>query len=95
MNSWFSSKSLKLNPSKTEFIWLGSLRRLHPTLPSVLLGGCTIVPTSVVRDLGSVLALLAPASTTFVSFADLFLVTLLLFLFRPLCPLDLTTATAA
>src|SRR5260221_4463169 len=33
-------------------MWLGSRRRLPPTLPSVLLGGCTVVPSFVVRDLG-------------------------------------------
>src|SRR5260221_2151872 len=52
LNSWFSSNRLKLNPSKTEFILLDSPRRLPPKFPSVLLGGCTVVPTSVVRDLG-------------------------------------------
>ena len=46
-------QSFQTESFKDEFIWLGSPRRLPPTLPSVLLGGlCTVVPTSVVRDLG-------------------------------------------
>src|SRR6266536_5961195 len=52
LNSWFSSNRLKLNPSKTEFSWLGSPRRLPSSLSPIILGGCTVVPTSVVRDLG-------------------------------------------
>src|SRR5260221_5184941 len=41
LNSWFSSNRLKLNPSTTEFIWLGYLRCLPSTHPSVHLVGCT------------------------------------------------------
>ena len=44
---------LKLNPSKTELIWLGSSRRLkHCPMDALNIAGVSIKPSSYVRDLG-------------------------------------------
>ena len=49
-----SSNRLRLNPSKTEFIWLGSTRRLaRCTFDLITIGGEIIQPSQTVRDLGT------------------------------------------
>ena len=54
MGKWMSSNRLKLNASKTEFIWLGSTRRLaRCTFDPIVIGGVPIQPSSTVRDLGA------------------------------------------
>ena len=51
---WMSSNRLRLNPSKTEFIWLGSTRRLaRCTFDPITIGGEIIQPSQTVRDLGA------------------------------------------
>jgi hypothetical protein len=53
---WMSCNRLKLNASKTEFIWLGSSRRLSScAFQPLLIGGNTINPSKTVRDLGVIL----------------------------------------
>ena len=52
---WTSSNRLRLNPSKTELIWLGSPRRRQQCTTDVMIvSGATIKPSQVVRDLGVV-----------------------------------------
>jgi hypothetical protein len=53
VKDWMARNRLRLNPSKTEVIWLGSSRRLKgfPTDP-VLISGSWITPSKQVRDLG-------------------------------------------
>ena len=47
---------LKLNASKTEFIWLGSSRRLATcTFDSIVVDGSAIQPSLTVRDLGVII----------------------------------------
>ena len=47
---------LKLNASKTEFIWFGSARRLAKcTFESIVVNGSSILPFKTVRNLGIVL----------------------------------------
>ena len=54
MGCWMSSNRLRLNASKTEFIWLGSTRRLvRCTFDPVFINGDTILPSRTVRDLGA------------------------------------------
>ena len=54
MGQWMSSNRLKLNASKTEFIWLGSTRRLaRCTFDPIIISGVPIQPSSTVRDLGA------------------------------------------
>ena len=54
MGQWMSSNRLKLNASKTEFIWLGSTRRLAGcTFDPIIITGVPIQPSSTVRDLGA------------------------------------------
>ena len=54
MGQWMSSNRLKLNASKTEFIWLGSTRRLaRCTFDPIIIGGVPIKPSSTVCDLGA------------------------------------------
>jgi len=50
---WMASNWLLLNPTKTEVLWCSSARRKHqiPT-GSVRIGNTSVVPVSVVRDLG-------------------------------------------
>ena len=51
---WMSSNRLRLNASKTEFIWLGSTRRLaRCTFDPIIINGDTIPPSLTVRDLGA------------------------------------------
>jgi hypothetical protein len=51
--SWMSSKRLKLNPTKTEFMWCSTPQQRHriDTL-SFLLAGATFAPVTSVRLLG-------------------------------------------
>jgi len=53
--AWMASNRLRLNPAKTEVIWLGSSRHLAqcPADP-LILPGASIQPVSCVRDLGVV-----------------------------------------
>ena len=53
LKSWMASSRLRLNPLKTELIWLGSPRRLKlcPMEPQ-LIAGVMIRPVTMVRDLG-------------------------------------------
>ena len=53
ISTWMASNRLKLNPSKTEIIWLGSSRRLkHCPMDALNIAGVSIKPSSYVRDLG-------------------------------------------
>ena len=53
ISTWMASNRLKLNPSKTEVIWLGSSRRLkHCPMDALNIAGVSIKPSSYVRDLG-------------------------------------------
>ena len=53
INKWMGSNRLKLNPSKTELIWLGSSRRLeHCPVGELNIAGVPIKPATHVRDLG-------------------------------------------
>ena len=53
IKEWMASNRLRLNPDKTEVIWLGSPRRLHhcPMTPMII-SGATIKPSIKVRNLG-------------------------------------------
>ena len=54
---WMSSNRLRLNPPKTEFIWLGLTRRLAScTFDPITIGGEIIQPSLTVRDLGAYIA---------------------------------------
>ena len=69
MGQWMSSNRLKLNASKTEFIWLGSTRRLAGcTFDPIIISGVLIQPSSTVRDLGAYIDSGMSASSTSVSF---------------------------
>ena len=51
--SWMSSNRLRLNPSKTELIWLGTSRRLqHCAGLTMSVCGADVRPVECVRDLG-------------------------------------------
>ena len=51
--SWMSSNRLRLNPSKTELIWLGTSRRLqHCAVLTMSVCGADVRPVGCVRDLG-------------------------------------------
>ena len=51
--SWMSSNRLRLNPSKTELIWLGTSRRLqHCDGLNMTVCGAVVRPVDCVRDLG-------------------------------------------
>ena len=53
---WMTNNRLKLNASKTEFIWFGSARRLtRCTFESIVINGSSILPSKTVRNLGVVL----------------------------------------
>ena len=53
ISTWMASNRLKLNPSKTDLIWLGSPRRLkHCPMEALSIAGVSINPSSHVRDLG-------------------------------------------
>ena len=53
VSSWMSDNRLQLNHSKTEVLWCSSTRRQHqiPTKP-VRVGGTSVQPVAVVRNLG-------------------------------------------
>ena len=53
IKEWMTSNRLRLNPDKTEVIWLDSPRRLHhcPMTP-MFISGATITPSTKVRNLG-------------------------------------------
>ena len=51
--AWMSSNRLKLNASKTEFIWIGTRRQLSKVEQEALMvGGQSVTPVVKVRDLG-------------------------------------------
>ena len=53
IESWMSSNRLKLDASKTEFIWIGTRRQLSKVEEEALMvGGQSITPMVKVRDLG-------------------------------------------
>ena len=53
VKTWMTSNHLRLNPSKTELIWLGSSRRLHHCpADKVRISDADIQPAESVRDLG-------------------------------------------
>ena len=53
VKAWMSSNRLRLNPSKTELIWLGSSRRLHHCSGTGMrVSGVDLQPVDCVRDLG-------------------------------------------
>ena len=53
---WMTNNRLKLNASKTEFIWFGSARRLaRCTFESIVINGSSSLPSKTVRNLGVVL----------------------------------------
>ena len=55
---WMTNNRLKLNASKTEFIWFGSARRLAKcTFDSIVINWSSILPSETVRNLGVVLDL--------------------------------------
>ena len=51
---WMSSNRLRLNVSKTEFLWLGSPRRLDGNTGSIQITNSVIAPSKTVRCLGVV-----------------------------------------
>ena len=54
--SWMSSNRLRLNPSKTELIWLGTSRRLqHCVGLAMSVCGADVRPVECVRDLGDLI----------------------------------------
>ena len=53
INEWMASNRLKLNPAKTEIIWLGSARKLkHCPMDELSIAGVMLRPSTQVRDLG-------------------------------------------
>ena len=56
VKSWMASNRLKLNPSKTEIIWLGSAGQLQRCLMTPLfITGAWITPSSRVRNFGGII----------------------------------------
>ena len=56
VQAWMASNRLLLNSTKTEFIWLGSTRRLQTcTSAPLYVSGASILPSQRVRDLGVIL----------------------------------------
>ena len=56
IDSWMKSNRLRLNPAKTEFLWLATLPRLHHFNDSSFILGNTIVkPTTIARNLGDMM----------------------------------------
>jgi hypothetical protein len=56
IQTWMSRNRLKLNASKTEFIWFGSARRLpRCTFDSLVIGDSTLHQSASVRNLGVIL----------------------------------------
>ena len=53
VQAWMASNRLRLNPTKTEFIWLGTARRRQQLAnDKVCLSGASLQPSERVRDLG-------------------------------------------
>src|SRR5678815_1500850 len=53
LEAWMSTNRLRLNPSKTQFIWLGTRQQLAKLdLPTIAADFPQFVFSSVVRDLG-------------------------------------------
>jgi len=55
LSQWMLSHRLKLNPDKTEFLWLGTtgqLAKLHDSRPELALQNCTIQASDEARSLG-------------------------------------------
>jgi len=51
--SWMMTNRLQINPAKTKVLWCSSARRQHQILSdSVRVGNTSVLPESVVRDLG-------------------------------------------
>ena len=55
VHEWLSSNQLKLNCDKTEAIVFRSKYSTEQRYPSLLVGGATVLPSSVVKNLGCVL----------------------------------------
>jgi hypothetical protein len=56
VRGWMSSNRLRLNPTKTEFIWLGSSRRLQKfEIHPIMVCDVNVQPVNKVRDLGVIL----------------------------------------
>ena len=56
VKGWMASNRLRLNPTKTEVIWLGSRSSLqHCPKSPLLISGALITPSSQVRNLGVVM----------------------------------------
>ena len=56
IKDWMARNRLRLNPSKTEIIWLGSARRVRGLpIDPVLISGSWITPSKQVRDLGVII----------------------------------------
>ena len=56
VKSWMASNRLRLNPSKTEMIWLGSTGQLRNCpMSALLISGVWITPSSKVRNLGVII----------------------------------------
>ena len=54
IDKWFSSNRLKMNPEKTQLIWLGTRQQLGSLVITSLLlhDGTTIMPSESARNLG-------------------------------------------
>ena len=53
INEWMTRNRLKMNPAKTEIIWLGSARKLkHCPMDELSIAGVMLRPSTQVRDLG-------------------------------------------
>jgi len=53
ISEWMSSNRLKLNPSKSEFLWCTTLRRCHLLDGSTFaLADAEVLPADVIRNLG-------------------------------------------
>ena len=61
IKDWMACNRLRLNPAKTELIWLASSRRLHhcPMSP-LLISGAWIKPSTKVRNLGVIFSRISP-----------------------------------
>ena len=56
IGAWMTNNRLKLNASKTEFIWFGSARSLAKcSFGSIVVNGTSIHPSGTVRNLGVIL----------------------------------------
>ena len=53
---WMESNRLRMNPSKTDFLWCATRRRCHLlSTDPLLIEDASLTPSSTVRDLGVVL----------------------------------------